>query len=169
MTAGAVARRVARALAFAAFAGAVALLAGWPPYRHLGSDQAVVKVSLRHAGERLGECRNLPAEELERLPPNMRAPMDCPRERSPLVLELDVNGRRVVDALIPAQGLHDDGRAVFYRRFAVPAGPIHVNVRMKDDVRKETFAYRDTFTATLEPGRALIVDFDAERGSFVFL
>ncbi len=164
-----VARRLAQLLAITALTGAVAVFAGWPPYHHLPPDQAVVKVSLRHAGALVGECRTLPAEELEKLPPNMRAPQVCPRERSPLVLELDLNGRRVVDATVAAQGLHADGRAVFYRRLKVPAGPVHVEVRMKDDVRQTDFPYRDALETTLEPGRALIVDFDADRGSFVFL
>jgi hypothetical protein len=152
-----------------AFTGTVVILAGWPPYQHLAPDQAVVKVSLRHTGALVGQCRTLSADELEALPPNMRAPQDCPRQRSPLVVELDINGRRRVDVTLQAQGLHADGRAVLYRRLIVPAGPVRVDVRMKDDVRQQAFAYRDSLETTLEPGRALIVDFDDAAGSFVFL
>jgi hypothetical protein len=36
-------------------------------------------------------------------------------------------------------------------------------------VRQQAFAYRDSLETTLEPGRALIVDFDDAAGSFVFL
>lgn len=169
MSRAVLARRAAQVVAFALFTGTVAMLAGWPPYRHLAPDQAVVKLSLRHTGVRLEECRTLDAEELAQLPPNMRAPQECPRERSPLVLELDINGRRTVAATIPAQGLHDDGRAVFYRRLIVPAGAVRLAVRMKDDVRQGDFAYRGAHQTHLPPGRALIVDFDAERGAFVFL
>jgi hypothetical protein len=151
------------------FTGTVVILAGWPPYQHLAPDQAVVKVSLRHTGALVGQCRTLSADELEALPPNMRAPQDCPRQRSPLVVELDINGRRRVDVTLQAQGLHADGRAVLYRRLIVRAGPVRVDVRMKDDVRQQAFAYRDSLETTLEPGRALIVDFDDAAGSFVFL
>ena len=162
-------RLAVQVLVLTIFTGTVAALAGWPPYRHLARDQAEVKVSLRHTGALLGECRALTAEELEGLPANMRAPLECPRERSPLVLELDINGRRAMDVTLNAQGLHADGRAVLYRRLQVPAGPVRLDIRMKDDVRQQTFAYRDSFETTLEPGRALIVDFDDAAGAFVFL
>ena len=56
-----------------------------PPYRHLagrpGADQAELQPP-RQAG--VGMPPALSAEELAKLPPNMRAPMDCPRERSPV-------------------------------------------------------------------------------------
>jgi hypothetical protein len=162
-------RWAGRSAVFIAFTATVVALAGWPGYRHLAADQALVKISLRHTGARLGECRTLSAAELEGLAPNMRAPKQCPRERSPLELEMDLNGHRVVDVTLEAQGLHADGRAVFYRRLQVPAGTVAVAVRMKDDVRQSSFSYHDTHQTHLEPGDALIVDFDDATGSFVFL
>ena len=41
--------------------------------------QAMVSVSFSHAGQRIQECRILTQEELNKLPPNMRKPEDCPR------------------------------------------------------------------------------------------
>jgi len=162
-------RWAARLAVFTAFTATVVALAGWPGYRHLDPDRALVKISLRHTGVRVGECRELSAAELERLPQNMRTPLQCPRERSPIELEVDINGRSVVDVTLQAQGLHADGRAVFYRRLLVPAGTVAVAVRMKDDVRQSSFAHRGTHQTRLEPGQALIVDFDSATGSFVFL
>lgn len=160
---------LAELLVLLVLVGLTALLAGGPPYRHLAADQSVIKVSVRHSGVVLGECRSLSADELARLPANMRAPLECPRERSPLVLQLDLDGHTVIDAEVAAQGLHADGRATLYRRLVVPAGPVRVDVRLKDDVREATFAYHDSFETDLAPGRALIVDFDPSTGSFVFL
>lgn len=147
----------------------VAMLAGWPPYRLVDSDRAFIKVSLRHTGALIGECRTLTADELQRLPPNMRAPQECPRDRSPLVLQMDVDGRRLIDATLPAQGLHSDGRAAFYRRLPIPAGTRWVDIRMKDDIRQSQFRYQASHRVELEPGRALIIDFDDRTDSFVFL
>jgi hypothetical protein len=51
-----------------------------PKYRQIPDDVALIKLSISHLGDR--ECRKRTPEELAKLPPNMRAPMDCPRERS---------------------------------------------------------------------------------------
>ncbi|HEX7037287.1 MAG TPA: hypothetical protein VF210_16060 [Pseudomonadales bacterium] len=164
----AIARRAAQLAFMGASVAALAVLPGWPPYRTLPEDAAEIKVSLRHAGQLVGECRELPPEELARLPANMRAPLQCPRERSPLVVQVDVNGRRAIDATVEPQGLHADGRATLYRRLQVPAGPIEVEIRMKDDIRLSEFGYHGRFDGVLEPGRALIVDFDDQSDAFVF-
>src|SRR5690606_37520348 len=142
---------------------------GWWPYQPLPEDAAEIKVSLRRAGQLVGECRELPPEELARLPANMRAPLQCPRERSPLVVQVDVNGRRAIDTVLEPQGLHADGRATLYRRLQGPAGPVEVEIRMKDDVRESGFSHHGRFRGVLEPGRALIVDFDDRSDAFVFL
>jgi len=162
-------QRIAQGLLFGLFFGPVALLAGWQPYRQLEADQAELKLSLRHSGVRIGECRERDAAELANLPENMRAVMDCPRERSPVTLQLDLNGQRLIDATLEPQGLHGDGRAVFYRRIKIPAGDVHLEVRMKDDARQIEFPYQAVFESKLAPERALAVDFDAESGKFVFL
>jgi hypothetical protein len=51
-----------------------------PKYRQIPDDVALIKLSISHLGDR--ECRKRTPEELAKLPPNMRAPMECPRERS---------------------------------------------------------------------------------------
>ena len=69
---------------YALFALVIGVFSRWPVYQHLGSDQALIKLSFTHAGKPLGDCRRQSAAELAKLPPNMRAPMKCPRERSPV-------------------------------------------------------------------------------------
>jgi hypothetical protein len=163
------ARGVLQAVAYAAFLLPIAWLTAWPAYRQLPEDAAAVKLSVRHSGKVVGACRELSAEELAQLPPNMRAPQVCPRERSPLRLQLSVNDRQAVDVLLPAKGLHSDGMASFYRRITVPAGQLTLNVRMNDDASVAAFAYEEEFTSVVEPGRVLAIDFDARSGRFVVL
>ena len=62
-----------QALLYALFALAIGVFSQWPPYRHLGSDQALVKLSFQHAGQRKEACRERSPEELAKLAPNMRA------------------------------------------------------------------------------------------------
>lgn len=158
-----------QALAYALFFLPVAVLAGWPPYRALAPEQAEIRLSLRHSGARLGECRERDAAELAGMPENMRVPLDCPRGRSPVRLQLDVDGARLVDATLRAQGLHADGRAVYYQRLVVPAGRVGVTVRMSDDEREPGFPHVAERELELTPARSLLIDFDAASGRFVFL
>jgi hypothetical protein len=58
-----------------------------PGLPQIPDDVALVKLSISHLGDR--ECRKRTPEELEKMPPNMRAPLDCPRERS----DIKVSGR----------------------------------------------------------------------------
>jgi hypothetical protein len=151
---------------FVAFIGA---FSDSPAYRHLAQDTATIKLSLRHAGQLLGECRQRTAEELANLPANMRAPAVCPRERSPIVLELDLNGALVYSETLAARGIHNDGRASVYRRLSVPAGKTSLTVRLKDHVARDVFQYTNSHQVELEPAEVLVIDFDEQRGQFDFL
>ena len=155
--------------AYALFAAFIGYFSNSPPYQHLPPDQAMVKLSLRHSGELLGECHQLDAEELAKLPATMRAPADCPRERAPLELVLEVNGETILDELIMPRGLHQDGMASMYRRVNVPSGPVTLKVRMKDHPGQKDFPYSAERELTLRPAQVLVIDFDSRNGRFEFL
>ena len=96
---------------FAAFAAVVGLLSIWPSYHVLGPQEALVSVTFSHAGERIGECRKLSQEELNKLAPNMRKPNVCPRERHPLYIELRADDRLVFAQTLSPSGLWNDGKS----------------------------------------------------------
>ncbi|MDZ7670817.1 MAG: hypothetical protein U5Q16_15835 [Gammaproteobacteria bacterium] len=133
-------RLLAGTVVLVAFMAAMAIFTAWPAYRYLQPDEAVVKLSLRHAGVRLGECRTRSEAEMAELPPNMRAAQECPRERSPLHLQLEFDGRRLIDTTLAPRGLHGDGRAAFYQRLKVPAGSFRVAVKMTDGHPQRRFS-----------------------------
>lgn len=162
-------RIAGQTLLFAIFFGTAAVLSGGPTYQQLGADEAELKISLRHSGARLGACRERDAAELARLPENMRVSLECPRARSPIHLQLDLNDIRLVDETRNPAGLHSDGRTVFYRRIRVPAGPARLEVRMNDNASIPGFTHTATFATHLAPEQALVIDFDAESGSFRML
>jgi len=137
-----------------------------PSYTQLTPDQAVVTVAFAHAGERLEECRELSGEELARLPPNMRAPMDCPRERSPVTVHLLLDGELLLEEVARAPGLYSDLGIDIYRSAKVPAGKHTLTVQMNDNVRIEGPTYTDEEMVTLEPGQRLVVNFNSETGKF---
>jgi len=138
-----------------------------PPYTQLQPDQAVVTVAFSHAGERREECRQLSQEELARLPPNMRAPMDCPRERSPVTVQLQLDGEPLFEEVARAPGLYSDLGIDIYRSAKVPVGEHTLAVQMNDNVRVEGPTYTHEQTVNLEPSQLLVVDFNSETGSFV--
>ena len=151
-------------LLYGLFALAIGVFSQWPPYRHLGDDQALIKLSFTRVGKPVGDCRTLGAAELARLPPNMRAPTVCPRERSPVTVEVDMDGTNVLKRVAPPTGLSKDGASAVYERLVVPAGEHRIAVRLSDDVRARDAAYTHEATVKLAPGQVLVIDFDAGKG-----
>lgn len=163
-----IARWAAQGALYAAFAAVLAVFSHWPVYRHLGPDRAVVKVSLSHQGQRLGDCETLSPEELAKLPPNMRAPTRCPRERSPLLVEVDIDGVAALRQGAAPSGLSRDGPASIYRRIEVAAGRHRIAVRFEDDAQSSGFDHRREQDVTLAPAEVLVIDFDSASQEIVF-
>lgn len=157
-------RWLSQALLYGAFAAAIALFSQWPPHRPMAADQALLKVSFLHHGQRLQDCIEQSPEELAKLPPNMRAPTRCPRERAPVTIEVDLDGRPLYrDTAAPA-GLSRDGAASVYRSMPVAAGTHRVQVRLRDSARAQGFDYTHDELVTFAPLQVRVVDFSAELG-----
>ena len=138
-----------------------------PAFTHLPPDKALVRMSFSHAGERKEECRQRSAEELATLPPNMRAAQDCPRERSPVTIELDLDGETIFATHVAPTGLRRDGASTVYRRLVVPSGQHRIVARLRDRP-SGAFNYRGEVAIDLAPGGALLIDFRPTEGGFVF-
>ncbi|GMU44800.1 MAG: hypothetical protein IT479_03255 [Xanthomonadales bacterium] len=158
---------IGQTLLYAAFAAAIGIGSWWPPYQHLAPGRALVKLSMVHHGERLGECVALTPEELAQLPPNMRAPTRCPRERAPVTVEVDIDGAPAIRRSAQPSGLARDGAAVLHERLEVAAGAHRIGVRMRDRAGEEGFGYSLDTDVTLAPAEILVVDFDAETRRIV--
>lgn len=139
-----------------------------PRFSVVGRGEALVRVSFIHSTERKEKCRNRSAEELAKLAPNMRAGLDCPRERTPLSVEIELDGKIVLSRVVQPSGLQKDGNAVVYQRMNVPAGRHRIVARLRDRPG-EGFNYEREATIELAAGGALVIDFNAERGGFAFL
>ncbi len=137
-----------------------------PPYRQLGEDQAVVTLAFGHTGKLVEECRKMSQEELLKLPPNMRKPMECPRERSPITVELSIDGESMIREVHEAPGLYNDQGIDVYRSIKVPAGHHGLTVWMIDDVHTQAPIYQLSQSIDLKPSQHLVVDFDAAAGVF---
>ena len=153
--------------AYAAFAAFIGYFSAAPPYRHLDPGMAVVKLSFVHAGERLEECRERTPEELAKLAPNMRAALDCPRERSDVKVEVEMDGRVIQAVEAHASGLRRDLPSTVYRRLEVPAGRHTFRARMADDA-SGAWRHEARAEVDLAEGRVLVIDYAASQGGFIF-
>ena len=75
-------RAIGQVLLYGAFVCVVGYFSVRPVYQAMAPDQALIKLSFSHAAQPVGACRQRTAEELARLPPNMRAPEVCPRQEA---------------------------------------------------------------------------------------
>jgi hypothetical protein len=138
-----------------------------PPYRQLETDKAVVTLAFGHAGQRISECKVMSQEDLEKLAPNMRKPMDCPRERSPVTIELLLDGEPAVKDVLEAPGLYNDQSVHVYRNVKVVSGEHSLSVLMNDDANHEGPTHRLEQNIFLEPAQRLVVSFDAKKNSLL--
>ena len=138
-----------------------------PPYRQLEPDQAVITVALAHAGERREECKTLTPAEMAKLPPNMRLATKCPRERSPITLELMLDGKSVVKEVADPPGLYADQGVDIYKVVKVPVGEHHLAISMNDNVRVEGPTYTHEQKVNLKPSQLLLIDFDDDNHVFI--
>ena len=139
-----------------------------PRFSEVAPGEALVRVSFIHATQRRQACRERTPEELAKLAPNMRAALDCPRERSPLLVELELDGKIVLRREVQPSGLRRDGNAAMYQRLALPAGRHRIVARLRDRAEGD-FNFMKDETVELTGGQTLIIDFNAAKGGFSFL
>ena len=157
---------VGQVILYGAFAAFIGYFATSPRYHQVADDVALIKLSISHLGER--ECRKRTPEELAKMPPNMRAPMDCPRERSDIKLEMDLDGQPILRTVLHPTGLYKDGVSTIYRRFAVKAGSHQLAVRMNDNLVKPGFNFVKEERISLKPHQVLVIDFNPDKGGLFF-
>jgi hypothetical protein len=157
----------AQAVLYAAFVAFIGYFSTSPAYRHLAPGDALIKVSLTHAGARKEACRERTPEELAKLAPNMRAQSVCPRERVPITVEVAVDGAQPFRIVAPPSGFSRDGASTIYRRMPIAAGRHRIQATLADAPGGAVTFESDT-TIDLAPGRVVVIDFDAAKGGFLF-
>jgi hypothetical protein len=153
-----------QALLYGLFALVIGVFSRWPPYQVLEPGQAIIKLSFNHQGKAVADCQAVSAEEQAKLKPTMRQTRICPRERSPITVELDLDGATTLHHVAQPSGLSRDGASSYYHRLLVPAGTHQLTIRLKDDVRSPGFDYQRQASVTLAPAQILVIDFDPAKG-----
>lgn len=157
-------RWLGQAVLYGLFAVFVGYFATQPRYRQLGADQALLRLSFSHPGRIIADCRERSAEELAKMPASMRQSQDCPRERSPVHVRVELDGAPLYDEVFAPAGLRRDGAAAGYRRLAIAAGEHRLKVQFNDDARRAGFNYERSQTVRAVPGQVVLIDFSAQHG-----
>ena len=160
---------IGQAVAYALFAVVIGYFATQPSYTYLEPGKAQIKLSFGHAGEHTTDCRRLSQEELNQLAPNMRRPLDCPRGRLPVLIELELDGELLYSAALPPSGIAGDGVSTAYKTFAVDPGEHRLVARLRDSNRSEGFDHEKASRITLSPQQNFVIDFHPSRDGFLFL
>ena len=155
-------------LFYAMFVTVIGFLSTSPVYTHLPPDETLIKLSFRHAGQLIGECRELTPEEISKLPEYQRkATKECPRERADVVVELEMDGKQLLHEVLRPTGWAHSSTSNIYRRIQVKAGTHVLKARLKDHAGND-FNYTHEETVNLAPGRIMVIDFKAATGGFIF-
>jgi hypothetical protein len=127
-----------------------------PTYQYTDGEQVELKFVVRHSGVLIGECRDLTAAEMDKLPANMKRTQICPREKAPLDVVLLVNDDQLLKASIQPSGLQNDGVLALYKNFILPAGQLVVQFTIEGG---EAFSQ----TIEVDPGGVILLQYD-DRG-----
>ena len=154
-----------------AYLGLVALvgyLSASPAYDYGNADMAAIKLSLSHAADRVKPCVPLTPEQIAELAPNMRRIEQCERERLPLTVRLEIDGKLLKQIEAPPSGLWKDGPASVYERFEVEPGRHTITAKLRQSGRPDGWDYTHSEDVTLVAGRYFTITFRAETGGFRF-
>lgn len=143
-----------------------AALSAWPAWRSMPENTALVRLSFTHSGAR--ECRDRSETELAALPANMRGREICERRRSPVQVEMEIDGATVLASALPPSGIAGSGPSRVYERFVLPAGGHHITVRLSDDPAHPGWTHAGETTVDLAPRQSFVIDFRPGAGGFVF-
>ena len=130
-----------------------------PEFEYSPQTHGDLKVIIRHSGKLLGECIEPDPEEQKKLALNMRAPMICPRERSPVYVRLSLDDKLVLDKSVLPAGLHNDGISAEYRNFPIQAGKVRVTLVINDSQGDEKSTHTFNQEISIDPGESVALEF----------
>ena len=157
-------RYLLQAVNYSVFMAIIWYFATAPSVRLIADDEAKITIAFAHAGQLREPCRMLSQEELNKLPPNMRKLDDCPRERSPVTIEVLLDGEPLYSEVLQPPGLFGDGGVDVFYSVKISAGDHHLSLKMNDSVRVEGFNHSFEQQVSVNPAQILLVGFEPRHG-----
>ena len=138
-----------------------------PSIRVINDDESMITLAFGHAGELREPCRKMSSEEMAKLPANMRIDEACPRERSPIHIEMLMDGELLYDKTLLAPGIYNDGGVNIFFSGKIPAGEHNIEIKMEDNVRNEGLDHTFTKTVSIDPTKIILFSYDQINGFVV--
>jgi coenzyme F420-reducing hydrogenase delta subunit len=128
-----------------------------------GDSSPELVVSFKHPGAFI-ESQGGQKERNKDLLPHMRQAQTVNRERSPVRLQVLVDGTVVVDQSYPPGGLYGDMASIALERIPVPSGAHEVRVRIGETPDPQEWTYIENWTVTFRPYHRDVILFDKGEG-----
>lgn len=149
------------------------------PYRFYSPDEAIVKVAFKHTGNRKVDCgeADLFKKEGERyrrelkdstqVKMSMEKLLNCPRERHPVIVELFMDGDRLLDKAYSPTGLKKDMASYIYDEFMIKPGGHRFEARIYVNGTHEGPEHTLSTGVDVRPGEVMVVRVDDKLGQIV--
>lgn len=149
------------------------------PYSYYPREDGLLKIAFKHTGTRVADCdeADLIKQEGDRyrqqLKDTRRVRMSieklakCPRERNPVVIELFIDGQKVLDKSYSPTGLKKDMASYIYDEFPVPAGEHSFRMLLYDTGKKDAPAYALDEKAAVKPREVKVVWFSDKADALI--
>ncbi len=128
-----------------------------PAYSVIDEEDALLLFTMSHNGERLEPCIEPTIEELK-----ARNFIACKRERVPVIVELDIDGVKVLSKTYNPRGIRRDGPSYAYEKIRVTHGSHRISIKVRDS-REERFDYNFNQRIEFKEGRVVTIDFEDKR------
>lgn len=136
------------------------------------ATQAAIRLALRTAAGKLEVCRDVPPEELAKLPIHMRLPRLCEERPVAYRVALALDGKEIHALRAERRGMRSDRPLVIDDLVEIPSGRHELAVNLEPEVPAGTSASdaarlpRGELRTVVElaPGRIALVTWDPARG-----
>lgn len=149
------------------------------PHSYYANDDGVLKVAFKHTGSRVSDCEEADIIRLEgeryrqELKDTRQVKMSieklarCPRERHPVMVELHIDGKLVLDKSYAPTGLKKDMASYIYDEFPVTPGAHDLSMLLFDSGSKDSPAYTFEGRASFKPREVKVIWMSDKAGSLV--
>lgn len=149
------------------------------PFSFYSRDESSLKVAFKHSGKRVEDCNetDLIKKEGERYREMLRQSKQvqmnvqklgkCSRERFPVMIELSIDGKKVLDRAYVPTGLKKDMASYIFEEFIIKPGQHEISMSMKDNGPDSAPAHTITQTMELGPGAIALLRFEPKENRFL--
>jgi hypothetical protein len=149
------------------------------PYSYYPKDDGMLKIAFKHSGTRVADCEeaDLIKQEGEKYRQQLKDTRQvrmsiekiakCPRERNPVVIELFIDGQKVLDKSYSPTGLKKDMASYIYDEFPVPAGEHSFRMLLYNTGKKDIPAYALDEKSVVKPREVKVVWFSDKADALI--